>query len=225
MDHFNDHPKDYANYIEFSNGALRKHFPVWLRTHEHHLKLIEDNLFSWHKISLTDELKRAKTIRPMAIVFDIDEVLLCAIRDNFHITDVDNFHVADYFSDPRVKGDKQSWPRRDGLCPAYPGASSLLAKCASLGLEVFYVTGRQEALRETTITNFKVTGLPIQNSQLIMRPASDHFPTTHDWKENVRKLISADYRIIANVGDQVSDMGDHGDIHYLIPHHYYKVTG
>lgn len=210
--------------FDFTNKALRKYFPKWLRTHGVHLNILENNMADWHEISFAEELKRTKKLRPMSVVFDLDEVLLSPIHDNGYHDDTEDFQVSDYFPDPREKGTKQ-WPRQDGLCPPYPGAVPLMEKCQSLGMAIFYVTARPEAMRETTIMNLKVCNLPTQGTQLFMRPKSDRFTTAHDWKEDVRRIISEDFRIVANVGDQVSDMGKYGDIHYLIPHHFYTVIG
>ena len=57
-----------------------------------------------------------------------------------------------------------------------------------------------------------------------MCPDKAHPPPTESirpWKEGRRAVIEKEYRIVLNVGDQMSDLGLHGDRQYYLPHPFY----
>ena len=58
-----------------------------------------------------------------------------------------------------------------------------------------------------------------------MVPASKTFASAADFKTPVRSRIEADgYKIIANVGDQPSDLlGGHAERTFMLPNPFYRV--
>jgi acid phosphatase len=74
------------------------------------------------------------------------------------------------------------------------------------GMAVFFITGRREPQRPQTVQNLLRAGYG-QGWRLIMRPARER-PGTHDgYKRRARRAITRDgHRILANVGDQRSDL-------------------
>jgi acid phosphatase len=98
------------------------------------------------------------------------------------------------------------------------------------GVSVFFITGRPERLREATEKNLKSAGY-VGWERIIMRPpdtttrpAADS-RSAADFKGPARKLIEDEgYTIIANVGDQPSDLeGGHAQRGFLLPDPYYRI--
>jgi hypothetical protein len=142
-----------------------------------------------------------------------------------------------------------SWPpdeawahlTRDGtgFNPPMPGALGVLEKCRELGLDIFLVTGRAECLRADTVDNLELAGMtgdhtglrrqdlmvaPGGGKQVLMMAPEDmtEYGTAGAFKLEMRKrLESSGHRISTNVGDQLSDLGEHGDEQVLIPHSFY----
>jgi hypothetical protein len=49
-------------------------------------------------------------------------------------------------------------------------------------------------------------------------------PLLREFKEGQRLAIERHHRIVLNVGDQVSDIGLHGDTHMLLPNPFYRLA-
>jgi predicted secreted acid phosphatase len=93
-----------------------------------------------------------------------------------------------------------------GKMPAIRQTRSLYRYARRHDVTVFFITGRRTPLRATTIANLHRAGY---GGHLNVRLRPDHEPPgTHDgWKARTRAaLIARGYRIVANVGDQRSDL-------------------
>jgi len=228
--------------VDFRNPFLRDYYPRWLAAHERRLAAIRTELPLYAQEGRKSEKARARrtrgTPRPLAAVYDIDEVLLC----NTHLSSYTNheegvdFHAADYFCDPTT-GDP--WGREDTSDPPIPGARELLAETVRLGVRPYFVTGRLDSIREVTIADFvraRFAGpagvIPLADlaagpdTTLIMVAGSDYprdGESIQPHKEKMRGAIEKTHRIILNVGDQASDLGRHGDHQHLVPHHFYHI--
>lgn len=78
----------------------------------------------------------------------------------------------------------------------------------SHGIAVFFISGRFEAWRELTIKNLKKAGYKDWDG-LYLRSDPTLYKTNYSFKSIIRKLIrSQGYNIIANIGDQESDLAD-----------------
>jgi hypothetical protein len=201
-------------------------------------------LRSWVGRSRSDEAARAAALgvapRPLAAVVDIDEVLLSNIHMNSFAAPAGaqgpepvDFHACDYYSAPG--GDP--WPRDDlRLNPLLPGSRRLLEELRAEGCAVFLVTGRLEAIRDETVENLVYVGLAgpragaIWDVEDLRRPGGPlrMCPTAlppggsiRPFKEEQRGRLEETHRIAINIGDQVSDLGLHGDTQVLIPHPFY----
>lgn len=242
--------------VDADNPFFQDYFPRWLAAHVAALGSLRAGLAGWAAAARADEAGRAaaegRPPRPLAAVFDIDEVLLC----NIHLNGASDgsFHVADFFADPATGG---AWPRGSVLDPPYPGARELLLAAAESGVRPFFVTGRTEAIRDETVESFRRAAFvgppgppffPLREEdlappaaggglfmldepalrQLLGRgvaevPATGVPPgvSIRPFKEGVRKNIAENYRIILNVGDQMSDLGHYGDQQYYLHHPFY----
>jgi predicted secreted acid phosphatase len=82
-------------------------------------------------------------------------------------------------------------------------------------IAVFFFTGRRDSQREATIRNLRREGYDDWTG-LITRPDDDKDATIVPFKSGWRAIIESDdknwgYKIIANIGDQDSDLAPRGD--------------
>ena len=206
--------------VDFSNPFLRTYFDRWLAAPRAKLgnvaRILEKSLAS-------------VSAKPPAVVLVIDEVLLCNMHMNgFADADVD-FHVSRYFA----KRDGSPWWTDVDWNPALPGAIELLQSCKDWGVAVFMVTGRDESLRDETVENFEIVGFvsadgdaPLAaedlEERLIMCPGlAGPDESVQPFKQGARARIAKKYDILANVGDQASDLGDYGERQIFLPHPFY----
>jgi acid phosphatase len=165
--------------------------------------------------------KAPVTNRP-ALVLDIDETAL----SNWPIIVRDDFGrpiggPCDIASDAPC-----GWAAWDQLGidePILP-TLSLFKKAQNLNVEVFFITGRPESQRAATERNLKNAGYSGYKS-VFMVPDGAHFASAAGFKAPVRAKIERDgYRIIANVGDQPSDLhGGYAEQSFLLPDPFYRV--
>lgn len=92
------------------------------------------------------------------------------------------------------------------------------------GAAVFFITGRQESWRAATEQNLQAVGYT-GYERLIMEPTGTHYVSAADFKTPQRAAIEAEgYTIIANVGDQPSDLaGGFAQQTYLLPNPFYRI--
>ena len=86
---------------------------------------------------------------------------------------------------------------------------------------MFFITGRPEAQRAVTADNLDKQGFHNWNG-LTLKPAGSTL-TTVAYKSGARAAIEQQgFHIIANVGDQYSDLaGDHADRAFKMPNPFY----
>jgi acid phosphatase len=167
-------------------------------------------------------VQRAPQVSRPAVVFDIDETVLSnwtrALANDYG-----------YFTD----GPCDQLPR--GPCGAYayedaargaPIAPMLATYQAAraAGVTVFFITGRREPRRAGTERNLREAGYA-EWGEVVLRPAGGPSTPAAEYKSVQRARIEAmGYTIIANVGDQQSDLdGGHAERTFLVPNPYYIV--
>ncbi|MFI1001115.1 HAD family acid phosphatase [Streptomyces galbus] len=163
-----------------------------------------------------------------AVVFDIDDTLLLSL---------------DYEKRYNYTYNSATWAayvnRADR--PAVFGSPELVRYAASKGVEVFYNSGLSEAQRSAAVANLKKVGVDVDLDADHMFLKNTATPpaylsacatpgtwtcTTVQYKSGTREHIERDlgYDIIANVGDQYSDLeGGHADRSYKLPNPTYFV--
>jgi predicted secreted acid phosphatase len=109
--------------------------------------------------------------------------------------------------------------------PAIRPARSLFRLAKALGVKVFFITGRPEAIRDGTLANLKAAGFK-GNYELILQPADYTEDSKVPYKSGARKQIQKrGFRIIANVGDQQSDLaGGYSERTYKLPNPIYLTS-
>jgi predicted secreted acid phosphatase len=112
----------------------------------------------------------------------------------------------------------------NGTMPPIKQTRSLYRYARRHHVTVFFVTGRRAVMRATTIANLHRAGYQ-GRIRIKLRP-NQEAPGTHDgWKARTRARIEArGYRIIANVGDQRSDLdGGHALRAFKLPNPMYVI--
>ncbi|HEX8461360.1 MAG TPA: 5'-nucleotidase, lipoprotein e(P4) family [Segetibacter sp.] len=127
--------------------------------------------------------------RPTAIVTDIDETVL----DNSLYEAHQTLQGKDY--------DEKSWKEwtAKGSADTMPGALSFLKYATSKGIEVFYITNRDETERAGTLANLQRFNFPnADNAHLVMKQGTSS-------KEQRRVNVLKTHSILMLMGDNLAD--------------------
>jgi predicted secreted acid phosphatase len=142
-----------------------------------------------------------------AIVFDVDETLL----SNYTAINADNFTF----------GPQSQAEATNEIGTAIAPSRDLFNLAKQKGIKVFLITGRRENTRAHTTSNLTREGFT-GYKELILKPDAST-DSTVVYKSNARKGIEDQgYRIVANVGDQYSDLaGGHSGVAFKLPNPFY----
>jgi HAD superfamily, subfamily IIIB (Acid phosphatase) len=177
--------------------------------------------------------QRAPQVEKPAIVFDIDETSLSNWAEIYH----NHFAYMAYgrcdLGEVRMLCGDRAWElsaRAVALAPTlafYRFARTLKDKNGD-GIAMFFVTGRVDdpAMRAATARNLRKAGYD-RWAKLVLRPRSSRGRVSI-YKSGERKQIEQHHTIIANIGDQYSDLiGDPDDDHaercFKLPNPFYFI--
>jgi len=165
---------------------------------------------------------RANKITRPALVLDIDETSL-SNWPNLLANNLD--YIADGSCERLPKGPCgfKAWVLRHRDKPIAP-THTLFDAARAKGVSVFFITGRHETQRRATILNLHGAGYRSW-TKLVMRANSDTKRTVQAYKTEARSKIAAQgFDIIANVGDQSSDLdGGYAECPFKLPNPFYFV--
>ncbi len=161
------------------------------------------------KVYLDDVLAKPHSDK-LAIVLDIDET---SLSNAPHIMAFDYGYLPEEWT---------KWVL-SAKAPAIEGTLELYKYAVERGVEVFFMTGRHEKEREATIKNLHEQGYT-KFTALITKPDGSSI-TSKEFKTQHRKqLMEAGYRIVINMGDQMSDLeGGYAEATYKLPNPMYFV--
>jgi acid phosphatase len=148
----------------------------------------------------------------LALVLDIDETSL----SNWEEEKQDDFGY--------IAKDWNDWVNQKKAA-AIAGTLRLANDALKHGVAVFFITGRREDQRDATAENLKTAGYH-DWAGLALRGAHPATQTTIDYKSQERKKIAnAGYKIVLNVGDQMSDLkGDpQAEMSVKLPNPFYYI--
>jgi acid phosphatase len=136
---------------------------------------------------------RAKPDEKLALVLDIDETAL----SNWDEETQDDFGY--------IVKDWNDWVDKK-QAPAIAGTLRLYKEAVAHKVDVFFITGRGESQRDATAANLKLAGYD-QWAWLALRGTHPKEQSVTEYESGERKkIVDAGYRIILNVGDQMSDL-------------------
>jgi acid phosphatase len=166
--------------------------------------------------------QRASEVTNPALVLDIDETSLT----NWPNLDVNDFgFIANGGCQipPISPCGFNAWVRHH-TAEAITPTRILFNAAKAKGVAVFFISGRHEADRKVTILNLKRQGYRGW-TKLVLRTDNDKTRTVEDYKTEERSKIEATgYKIIANVGDQESDLkGGFADCTFKMPNPFYLI--
>ncbi|MDI1319205.1 MAG: HAD family acid phosphatase [bacterium] len=153
--------------------------------------------------------KGAKPGKKLAIVFDIDETTLSNLS---HILGHDFGYM------PK---DWDTWVV-SGRAPAIIPVQTIYDTAVRGKVDVFFITGRGEEQRSSTERNLRDVGYDTW-ARIYFKPATDKELTTRGFKVDTRRMLEQQgYVIIANVGDQDSDLlGGYAERWFKLPNPFY----
>jgi HAD superfamily, subfamily IIIB (Acid phosphatase) len=145
--------------------------------------------------------------KKLALVLDIDETSL----SNYTAISADNFTF----------GPQSQAEATNEIGTAIAPTLDLFNTAKQNGVAVFFITGRRENTRAHTESNLKREGYNGWQ-QLVLKPDAST-QTTVQYKSGARAAIEQQgYRIVANVGDQYSDLaGGHEDVGFKLANPFY----
>ena len=157
-----------------------------------------------------------------AVVFDIDETAL----SNWEVIKADDFGRVIDGPCTRLPQGPCGWRAWDltAQSTVIQPTLDVFTEARDRGAAIFFITGRDESQRIATERNLKTTGYG-GYTQLIMEPVGAHFASAADFKAPQRAHIAEQgYTIIANMGDQPSDLdGGFAERTYLLPNPFYRI--
>ena len=165
---------------------------------------------------------RAGSAAKPALVLDVDETAL----SNWEILKRDDFGRPVGGPCDLALDAPCGWAAWDqlGRDPPIEPTRRLFELARSLNVTVFFITGRPESQRAATERNLVQSGYG-GFARLYLVPEGRHFASASDFKAPVRAEIEqAGFTIIANMGDQPSDLaGGHAERAFLLPDPFYRV--
>jgi predicted secreted acid phosphatase len=166
--------------------------------------------------------QRADQVRKPAIVLDIDETSL----SNWQNIKVNNFGFikgGPCSEEPNLACGFDEWILK-ASAPAIPPTLEFFNSAIVKNVAVFFITGRRDSQRRATLWNLDSAGFQGW-ARLSTRPDDDHNETIVPFKSGERKKIeNQGYTIIANVGDQQSDLdGGSAECTFKVPNPFYFI--
>lgn len=158
---------------------------------------------------LAERVARKAPGERLAVVLDIDET---ALSNLLHMRAFDFGYVPPEWD---------AWVAR-GEAPAIMPVLELFQAARRAGVEVIFITGRRERDRPGTEKNLRAAGFG-DYAALWLKPNTAK-STTEQFKTETRRGLQAEgYVIIANVGDQESDLaGGFSERTFKVPGPFYQ---
>jgi acid phosphatase len=148
----------------------------------------------------------------LALVLDIDETAL----SNWDEIKQDDFGY--------IERDWDDWINKEQASPI-SGTLRLYNEALKLKVSIFFITGRLREQEASTVSNLESAGYHDWTG-LVFRGPDSRGQTVADYKSSERKkIVYAGYRLILNVGDQLSDMsGDpNAELSIKLPNPFYYI--
>lgn len=136
-----------------------------------------------------DEALAQPSVKPNAVITDLDETLL----DNSHYDAQRALDDSDYTA--------KSWKvwTAKAQCDTVPGGPAFFKYAASKGVEVFYITNRDEDEHDATLKNLQLYNLPdADDAHVLMKQNGSS-------KEIRRRQVMQTHNVILLCGDNLAD--------------------
>jgi len=169
-----------------------------------------------------NEIKPADKIKKLAVVLDIDETSL-SNWPNIKADDFGFIRGGPCLEEPDLACGFDDWIHK-ASAPAIKPTLDFFNAAIAKNIAVFFITGRRDNQREATLWNLDRAGFQGW-AKLITRPNEDLNPSLVPFKSGERKKIEqSGYSIIANIGDQQSDLeGGFAECRFKLPDPFYFI--
>ena len=158
---------------------------------------------------LAERVARRARGERLALVLDIDETA---------VTNLPHMRALDFGYVPM---EWDAWVAR-GEAPAIAPVLELFRAARAAGVEVIFITGRKESDRPGTEKNLRAAGFG-DYAALVLKPNAAKMTTEQFKTETRRQFQSGGRVIIANVGDQASDLaGGFAERTFKVPGPFYQ---
>ena len=170
------------------NGKL---FTSLFQQHSAEYKALCFQAYNIARVQVDQSLQKT-TSKPRAIITDIDETML----DNSPYAIHQAFQGKVY-----EPGTWTEWTGRS-QCDTLAGALSFFKYAANKGVEVYYITNRDEKERKGTLQNMQHYGFPFaDNDHMIFKQSTSS-------KESRRQNVAVTHEIILLLGDNLADFSE-----------------
>jgi len=165
---------------------------------------------------------RASQVKSPALVLDIDETSL-SNWDEIVANDFTFVATGPCAAPPTFPCGNLAWDQSTRAVAMEP-TLALYQDAIKLNITVFFVTGRDEEPLERAATELNLWKVGFHNwEHIYMRPAP-HSGSVSEYKTGARKEISRHFTIIANIGDQDSDLvGGFAEKPFKLPNPFYLI--
>ena len=158
---------------------------------------------------MLERVARREPGERLVVVLDIDETAL---------SNISHMRAFDFGYLP---AEWDAWVAR-GEAPAIAPVREFFQAARALGVEVIFITGRRERDRPGTEKNLRAEGFG-DYAALWFKPDSAKITTEQFKTETRKKIQAAGHVIIANVGDQESDLaGGFAERAFKLPAPFYE---
>ena len=150
--------------------------------------------FTLGRMMLDRDFRTNHSRKRRAVIVDVDETI------------VDNSRYQAGLVKNRQGFNDQTWLEwiNRAEATAIPGAVEFLKYASSRGVRVFYITNRKVAEKAGTATNLRKLGFPNVNDETLLVRTD----TKDSSKEPRRQSVSAKYRVVLLMGDNLNDFSD-----------------
>lgn len=131
--------------------------------------------------------------KPPAVILDLDETVLDNSGFNARLI-VDGALFT-----------SESWNAwcNEEKATLIPGAMDFIRSADGLGVSLFFITNREDAVRKATIANLKALGIEASEKNVLTKNPDDG---RGDDKVSRRAMVASKHRIVMLVGDSLSDL-------------------
>jgi predicted secreted acid phosphatase len=165
--------------------------------------------------------RRADEVSKPAIVLDIDETSL-SNWPQLVANDFGYIPAGPCDALPAGPCGVRSWEtsaRAEAITPTL----TLFKQARARGVAVFFISGRRESERSATENNLRQAGYEDWAGVVLRPPSSTGSPAPFKAGER-QKIAAQGYTIIANIGDQPSDLsGGYSGRTFLVPNPFYRI--
>ncbi len=195
-------PDDNLNAVAWTQTAVERDL-IYRQTYRMASDELEGALAdsTWEALPKGERKSALLDSRKTAVILDIDETVL----DNspYQARLIVNHQSYDEFT-------WREWCN-EGKAAALPGALEFARLAASKGVTVFYLSNRASDLSEATLSNLRKLDFPIDKDETVFLGLGTIVAGCEQNGSDKgcrRELISRNYRVLLQVGDQLGDFVD-----------------